>query len=149
MTDKQISAYCDDVKETALKQFYKIQNQRKEISILHKKCVRQQAEIEELTHKLECLLCHATGSKLSKSTYSLRTMEIAVNDEVQQCCEEAQAEAIKEFAEKVDEILKRYAHLHKYAEKARHSTEEYADGTPMEMVSVWEVRILVRFVYYY
>lgn len=48
MTDKQIATYCDDVKQTALKQFYKIQNQRKEISILHKKCVRQQAEIERL-----------------------------------------------------------------------------------------------------
>jgi predicted Zn-dependent peptidase len=46
MTDKQIATYCDDVKQTALKQFYKIQNQRKEISILHKKCVRQQAELE-------------------------------------------------------------------------------------------------------
>ena len=48
MTDKQISTYCDDVKETALRQFYKIQNQRKEISLLHKKCTLQQAEIERL-----------------------------------------------------------------------------------------------------
>ena len=62
---------------------------------------RQKAEIDELTEKLECLLCHATGSKLSKSTYSLRTMESAVNDEVQECCEEARAEAIKEFAERL------------------------------------------------
>jgi len=62
------------------------------------------AEINELTEKLECLLCHATGSKLSKSTYSLRTMESAVNDEVQECCEEARAEAIKEFAERLKEI---------------------------------------------
>lgn len=69
---------------------------------------RQQAEIEKLTYKLECLLCHATGSKLSKSTYSLRTMEIAVNDEVQQCCEEAKAEAIKEFAEEAKAITYHY-----------------------------------------
>ena len=62
---------------------------------------RQQADIEELTHKLECLLCHATGSKLSKSTYSLRTMELAVNDEVQKCCEESQSEAIKEVFAKL------------------------------------------------
>lgn len=64
---------------------------------------RQKAEIDELTEKLECLLCHATGSKLSKSTYSLRTMESAVNDEVQECCEEARAEAIKEFVKKLKE----------------------------------------------
>lgn len=66
----------------------------------------QKAEIDELTEKLECLLCHATGNKLSKSTYSLRTMEVAVNDEVQKCCEEAKAEAVKEF---VNEILSPYA----------------------------------------
>lgn len=54
------------------------------------------------------------------------------------------AEAIKEVFAKVDETLKRYSNLHKYAEKARHSTEEYADGTPMEMVSVWEVLSLKK-----
>lgn len=60
------------------------------------------------------------------------------------CIDKHKEYIIKEFAEKVDEILKRYAHLHKYAEKARHSTEEYADGTPMEMVSVWEVLSLKK-----
>lgn len=49
------------------------------------------------------------------------------------------AKGVKEFAEKVGECLKRYSHLHKYADEARHSTEEFADGTPMEMVSVWDV----------
>jgi hypothetical protein len=34
--------------------------------------------------------------------------------------------------------------LHKNADKARHSTEEYADGTSMEMVSVWEVLSLKK-----
>lgn len=48
MTDKQISAYCDDIKTTALKLFYKVQNQRKEISMLHKKCASQQAELDDL-----------------------------------------------------------------------------------------------------
>ena len=76
---------------------------------------RKQAEIEELTQKLECLLCHATGSKLSKSTYSLRTMEIAVNDEVQQCCEEVQAEAIKEFAERLKQRLYACPDVNTYA----------------------------------
>jgi hypothetical protein len=46
---------------------------------------------------------------------------------------------VKEFAKKIDECLKRYSHLHKYADEARHGTEEFADGTPMEMVSVWDV----------
>lgn len=56
----------------------------------------------------------------------------------------AKSEAIKEFAEKIDELLKRYSHLHKRADEARRSTEEYADGTPMEMVSVWEVLSLKK-----
>ena len=49
------------------------------------------------------------------------------------------ANGVKEFAEKIAECLKRYSHLHKYANEARHSTEEFADGTPMEMISVWDV----------
>ena len=57
---------------------------------------------------------------------------------------DAKAEAIKEFAERIDKYLKRYSHLHKYADEAKHSTEEYADGTPMEMVSVWEVLSLKK-----
>ena len=77
----------------------------KNYAVLEETVNRQKAEIEELTEKLECLLCHATGSKLSKSTYSLRTMEVAVNDEVQKCCEEAKAEAVKEFAERLKEQM--------------------------------------------
>ena len=41
------------------------------------------------------------------------------------------------FAE-IEKQLARYSHLHRYAEEAREVTEEYADGTPCEMTSVWE-----------
>jgi hypothetical protein len=44
----------------------------------------------------------------------------------------------KIFAE-IEKQLARYSHLHRYAEEAREVTEEYADGTPCEMTSVWEV----------
>ena len=50
-------------------------------------------DAEELKHKLECLLCHATGNKLSKSTYSLETMERAVTDYIEDLCREAEEEA--------------------------------------------------------
>lgn len=56
----------------------------------------------------------------------------------------AKTEAYKEFSDKVDEMLKRYAHLHKYADEARNTKEQYTDGTPMEMVSVWEVLSLKK-----
>ena len=52
-------------------------------------------------------------------------------------------DTIKKTAKKIfNDIgnhLKRYAHIHKYAEQARKSKEEYADGTPVELNSVWEV----------
>lgn len=37
-------------------------------------------DFEEVVYKLECLLCHVTGGKLSKYTYSLKTMESAATD---------------------------------------------------------------------
>ena len=62
----------------------------------------------------------------------------------EQAYKNGKADGVKEFAEKIDKCLKRYSNLHKYANEARHSTEEYADGTPMEMVSVWEVLSLLK-----
>lgn len=102
-----------------------IENFSKDIAFLKGLINRLQAENERLKEENESYTeleqgCYVTGYKKIKS------------------------EAYKEFAEKVDEILKRYAHLHKNADKARHSTEEYADGTPMEMVSVWEVLSLKK-----
>lgn len=75
---------------------------------LHKKIDRLKANNEELIYKLECLLCHATGSKLSKHTYDLRTMELAVNDYVETCCEEARAEAKSEIIDEFASELKEY-----------------------------------------
>lgn len=74
---------------------------------------RQKAEIErlnknyeELIYKTECLLCHATGNKFSKYTYTTQEMLSFVDDYIQDCCDEAieetkatvKSEAIKEFA---------------------------------------------------
>ena len=92
----------------------KVANAKKKLIKVCKKLQTAKAEIEELVYKLECLLCHATGGKLSKHTYHLDTMYSAVNDEVQDCCDEAKADAIKEFAEDLknrithnDEIINR------------------------------------------
>ena len=52
----------------------------------------QNAEIDGLIYKFECLLCHATGGKLSKHTYDLRTMEIAVTDYINENHDEENAE---------------------------------------------------------
>ena len=59
------------------------------------------AEIDELIHKLECLLCHATDGKLSKHTYDLKTMEVNVTDCFNESYNDGYNEAIKEFAERL------------------------------------------------
>lgn len=45
----------------------------------------------------------------------------------------------REIFEEIEKQLARYSHLHRYAEEARQVTEEFADGTPCEMTSVWDV----------
>ena len=46
-------------------------------------------DYEEVVYKLECLLCHATGNRLSKHTYSLSVMERAVCDHITDVCDDA------------------------------------------------------------
>ena len=58
-------------------------------------------EMDDLIYKLECLLCHATGGKLSYHTYPLATMERAVTDYIQECYDEAYAEARAEVAREI------------------------------------------------
>lgn len=53
-------------------------------------------DYEELVYKLECLLCHATGGKLSKASYPLKVMEAAVTAYIQDCYDEAFEEALAE-----------------------------------------------------
>ena len=48
---------------------------------------------DEVVYKLECLLCHATGGRYSKSGYQLSDMERMVTDYVESRIEEAVEEA--------------------------------------------------------
>lgn len=68
------------------------------------------SKYDEVVCKLECLLYHATGGKLSKHTYTLQAMEYAVTDYIRDRCEDAiedykmhtdKSEAIKVFADRV------------------------------------------------
>lgn len=58
-------------------------------------------KVEELIYKLECLLCHATGGRLSKHTYTLQTMESAVTDYIQERCDEASIDGGKTTTEEI------------------------------------------------
>ena len=101
-----------------------INRQKDKIKEFDKKLIIQQglidyqkAEIErlnknyeELIYKTDCLLCHATGNKFSKYTYTTQEMISFVDDYIQDCCDEAveeakeavKSEAIKEFAEELE-----------------------------------------------
>ena len=57
--------------------------------VSRKKYDKLMKEYEEAIYKLECLLCHATGNRLSKHTYSLSVMERAVCDHITDVCGEA------------------------------------------------------------
>ena len=99
-----------------------------------------QAEIERLksdltlkTYDYEHLLMKCKELQAISSSRKDRLMQTVVK------LQTSKSEAIKEFAEKVTEIFKRYAHLHNHADQARRAEVEAADGTKIEMQSVWDV----------
>ena len=51
-------------------------------------------------------------------------------------------EVAEEIFGEIEKQLAMYSHLHRYADEARQITEEYADGTPCEMSSVWDALVL-------
>lgn len=57
---------------------------------------------------------------------------------------EIKSDAIKEFADRIPQLLERYSCVHKHADEARNCTDEYPDGTTSEMTSVWEVQSLTK-----
>lgn len=63
--------------------------------------VAPRAEVDELIYKLECLLCHATGGKLSKYTYDLKTMETVVTDYINESYSEGVEDGYKDGAAEV------------------------------------------------
>ena len=83
---------------------------RKTIESLQKIIAKERTEVEELIYKLECLLCHATGSRLSKHTYDLRTMETAVTDYINYSYEDGYkdgaSEVAREIFEEIEDLLK-------------------------------------------
>jgi len=104
-----VSSLFRDTLDLINRQKAEIKVKNKLLDIAEKKFKKYDAEIEELAYKLGSLLCHATGSKLSKHTYPLHIMESYVNDTIQDYCEEAEAEAkaeaYKECIEKAKDLF--------------------------------------------
>ena len=68
--------------------------------ISRKKYDKLMKEYEEAIYKFECLLCHATGNRLSKHTYSLSVMERAVCDHITDVCNKTVEAVLEERKEK-------------------------------------------------
>lgn len=66
------------------------------------------SEVEELIYKLECLLCHATGGKLSKYTYDLMTMEAVVTDYIDEAYSEGVENGYKKCSAEIFEKIKKW-----------------------------------------
>lgn len=118
--------YCrETMAKHSLDLINRLQDEKKALingqETLQKTIVEQRAEIEEW--KLEqCRVLHRCSEQII----------------------EARDEAIKEFAERVNEIFMRYAHLHSHTEDARKDYIEAVDGTEIEMQSVWDVFTLKK-----
>ena len=70
--------------------------------------VAPRSEFEELVCKLERLLCHATGGKLSKHTYELWVMETAVTDHINEAYSDGLEDGYKECAKEIfDKIYRK------------------------------------------
>lgn len=65
-------------------------------------------------------------------------------EELLEYIEQVKAETVKEFVDKISQLLERYSCVHKHADEARNNTDEYPDGTTSEMTSVWEVQSLTK-----
>ena len=66
---------------------------------------------DELVYKLECLLCHATGGKLFKGTYSSPTMQYAVTDYINERCDEAIEYSTRALIEENERLHASYTEL--------------------------------------
>lgn len=64
--------------------------------VSRKKYNKLMGDYEEVVYKLECLLCHATGNRISKHTYNLSVMERAVCDHITDVCNETVQAALEE-----------------------------------------------------
>lgn len=95
---------------------------------------RQKAEIERLERKANTPFCQVTFDE-----EKLKEIANEFAENIEFDLNQLKSEVIKEFAEKINELLARYSHLHNNAENARRDTIEAADGTDIEMQSVWDV----------
>lgn len=63
---------------------------------------------------------------------------VTMREKTLRIVENAKAEPVREIFEKIERYLAQFSHIHRYAEEANAVTEEYANGDPVEMTSVWD-----------
>ena len=90
-------------------------------------------QIEEIEEMAEAILDNCQCGSFESEAYGIAEFVIAEKGY------RKASDVAREIFEEIEKQLARYSHLHKYAEEARQVTEEFADGTPCEMTSVWDV----------
>ena len=70
------------------------------------------AEYDEVVAKLECLLCFATGGKLSKHTYLLEVMQSAVEDYVLKSLADDMDDYTRRMFGKIEKIIDKHYNRH-------------------------------------
>ena len=89
------------------------------------------SEVDKLIGKFECFLCHVTGSRLSKHTYDLRTMETVANDCINETYNDGYGEGYKECAREIfEEIDKLHIHVSSIYDAKRYAKlkKKYTEG---------------------
>ena len=78
---------------------------------------------------MDCINCHLFKNNCHAKKYARRAYNAGYRKT---------SDIAREIFEKIEKRLAMYSHLHRYAKEAKEVTEEYADGSPVEMTSVWD-----------
>ena len=131
MTDEQIVKGLEEFRHRILKTYLSYHIRESEMMAVCEALNlinRQKAEIERLQH-------------YKQSYDELKAEHLELIRSIKTC----QIEAIKGFAEKIDEVFLRYSHLHSHADCAKKDYIKTDDGTEIEMQSVWDVFTLKKY----
>ena len=106
---------------------YGRENKAKQISeLLAKQGYRKASDVAELEEKL------------ADVTANWQKIHDAYDADCIEHYNKGRSAVAREIFEEIEKRLAMYSHIHKHAEEAKQITEEYANGDPVEMVSVWD-----------
>ena len=146
MTTVDMIQTLDDAIAIIKKQKAEIERLQKEEKALLITVEKMRNEIRRLQNILVNFMdeIYEWGNKNNVDTNTFAQIAVLGNEK-DIVVKQIKTEAIKEFAEKIDQLFYRYAHLHSHADMARKDYIKADDGTEIEMQSVWDVFTLKKY----